>query len=133
MAVAFFIAPYEPMSSEKAPSDLRIDPFEYQEKILGRRPNAEIETTPDSSEGLSWRLPSEGNISGLRGRLQGNQQVVEFGTGPKSSFVEFILWHRALVPASYQHFLFNSNSWDRLELTPDTTGQDIVDFTGVVE
>jgi hypothetical protein len=76
--------------------------------------------------------PESEQYSGLICCLQKNQQIVSFGTGPKKSFIDFILWHRSVIPEQYPLYLFNSSSWDSLLLTKDTTEQDIVDFTGII-
>jgi hypothetical protein len=137
MSTTFFIAPFDPRAwedpedtSPKPTSDLSINPSEYRAKLLERWPQMTfIHTLPV----LNWELPLEdGEYSGLSGHLQTNLQIVEFGTGPKKSFVDFILWHRSVIPEQYPLYLFNSSSWDSLLLTNDTSEQDVVDFTGMV-
>jgi hypothetical protein len=136
VSTSFYIAPFDPKAWEnpddtipKPTSDLCIKRLEYREKLLERW--SEITFSHESL--LAWRLPLEsGQYSGLWGLLQDNQQIVSFGTGPKKSFVDFILWHRSVVPEEYQLFLFNSSSWDSLILTRTTTEQDIIDFTGII-
>lgn len=143
MSVRFFITPYDPATwkdenahIEKPTSDLSIDVSKYAQELRKRWPNAEIHLTvvdDDLTYLLDWRLPPESGVSGLPGQLQNDHQVVSFGTGPKDSFLDFILWHRAFVPSYYQLFLFNSSSWNSLELKMDTTKRDIGSFVGIVE
>ena len=136
MSTTFFITPFDPKAwedpddtSPKPTSDLCIKPSEYREALLLRWP----EITFAHEYPLRWELPPETEqYAGLWGQLQDNQQIVGFGTGPKKSFIDFILWHRIIIPAQYQLFLFNSSSWDSLILTRDTTEQDIISFTGII-
>lgn len=136
MSVMFFIAPFDPKAWEdpddftpKPTSDLRIEPSEYHQKLVERL--SEINFVSGSL--IRWELPPESKeYAGLWGCLQENQQIVSFGTGPKKSFIDFILWHRSVIPEQYPLYLFNSSSWDSLLLTKDTTEQDIVDFTGII-
>lgn len=137
MSIMFFIAPFDPKAwedpddfSPKPTSDLRIEPSEYHQKLVERWPEINFNHL-SPTEG--WKLPPESeHPSGLRGWLQKNQQIVSFGKGPTKSFIDFILWHRSIIPEQYPLFLFNSSSWDSLLLTKDTTEQDIVDFTGII-
>jgi hypothetical protein len=136
VSTTFYIAPFDPKAWEdpddtnpKPTSDLHIKITEYSEQLQQRWP----EITFSHWFPINWQLPPEsGQYSGLSGCLQENQQIVSFGTGPKQSFVDYILWHRSFVPEHYQLFLFNSSSWDSLILTRNTTEQDIIDFTGII-
>jgi hypothetical protein len=132
----FFIAPFDPKAwedpddfSPKPTSDLRIEPSEYRQKLAERWPKINfIHLTP-----TGWELPPESEgYSGLRGWLQKNQQIVSFGPGPDKSFIDFVLWHRSVIPEQYPLYLFNSSSWDSFFLTKDSTEQDIIEFTGII-
>lgn len=137
MSTTFFILPFDPKAwedpndtSPKPTSDLRISREDYRQALINRWEGI---TLPSYSD-LSWELPPESReYGGLHGYLQENQQIVSFGTGPKQSFIDFILFHRSFVPEDYELFLCNSSSWDRLLLTKATTVQDIIDFTGIVD
>jgi hypothetical protein len=138
VSTAFYITPFDPKAWEnpndtnpKPTSDLHIEPAVYREKLKERW--NEIVFFTSSPFPLEWELPPESNqYSGLSGQLE-NHQIVSFGTGPKKSFLDFILWHRSFVPEQYQLFLFHSSAWfDSLILTMKTTEQDIINFTGIV-
>lgn len=136
MSTSFFIAPSDPKvwenpddTSPKPTSDLQIKHSEYSEKLVDRWDDIRFIHGTE----LEWELPFEsGQYTGLWGLLQHNQQIVNFGTGPKQSFLDFILWHRSVVPEQYPLFLFNSSSWDSIILTSSTTEQDIINFTGII-
>lgn len=132
MSTPFFITPYDPKAwedpnddSEKPTSDLEIDPTEYQEKLLEQWSyTVFLEPVSSPPPPLEWRLKkSEGDV-GLFGGLQRNLQVVWMRT----PYEEFFVWHRSIIPPEYPLYLFNSSSWDRLELTLETTEDDIKDF-----
>jgi hypothetical protein len=124
MSIEFFITPYEPTEWQSASSTLRIDLEEFGERFLKQWPEGKTERT--SAGGLSWFVPEKGS-AGFFGELQSNQQIVSFGPGNWSVYVDFVLWYRALVPQQYRLFLFTSNSFDSLELTSETTRQDIAE------
>jgi hypothetical protein len=115
---------------------LSIDPEKYRESLAGRWLGITFIISDQSSCVLQWYLPPENKeFAGLRGWLLSDKQIVRFEKGPKKSIADYVLWHRAFIPAHYELFLFNSSSWDHecLLLTYDTTEQDIIAFTGFVE
>lgn len=135
MSVTFFIGPFDPALWADGPpteppiSNLCIDSQDYGRKLRKHWPYANVYIPPvPSSFLLRWEL-NEPDRRGILGGLQ-NQHYVSFGWAGVN-FIEFILWHRSVIPAIYSLFLFNSSSWDYLELKLDTTEQDIVDFTGI--
>ena len=140
MSTSFFITAVDPRAwedpddtSPKPTSDLRIDVQLYREGLACRWEGITFLNSDASHMKLSWELPlEEKECGGLQGDLHEDQQSVSFGTGPKKSFIDFVLWHRSFVPEKYPLFLSNSSSWDSLKLTRNTTEQDIVDFTGIV-
>ena len=140
MSTTFFIAPFDPKAwedpadtSPKPTSSLRINVQSYRKGLANRWEGITFSTSTQTGCLLLWWLPCESNeYGGLEGCLQSNAQIVGFGTGPKKSFMDFILWHRSFVLDEYELFLFNSSSWDSLKLTRNTTEQNIVDFTGIV-
>jgi hypothetical protein len=132
MSVSFFIGPFDPAlwehgTPEPTPvSSLRIDPEVYSHELLRQWPNA-ISHAP---ERWSWSL-DEPIGPGVIILLHQDLQYVSFGHG--ENFLEFILWHRQVVPANYDLYLFNSSSWDSLLLQRDTTRDAIRHFTGARE
>jgi len=140
MSTKFFIAPYSPAAwksedhtTDKPISNLRIDVNEYYKHLVGKWKDAIIHSQPSPGCLLEWSLPLEtGECIGLEGCLQENRQIIEFGTGPKKSFLDFIISHRGFISNEHQLYLFNSSLWDSLELTSDTTKQDIINFTGII-
>jgi hypothetical protein len=144
MSVSFYIAPYDPPDEDDPNfqekingSALKIDPKAYETAILKRWPQTVIETPLKSNDSFAlphWILPTQREgYSGLRVRLLLDIQVVAFGIGPEETFLDFILWHRSFIPTHYQLFLFNSSDTNSLELTGDTTAQDISEFTGIID
>ena len=123
----FFIAPYEPKEWKTSQSDLRINPDWYRARLLEKWPYVIFFDTSPNVYLLNWELsitqdPS-GSVGGIGG-LQTNQQIVSMST----PFEEYFLWHRQIIPGKYRLYLFNDSSWDSLELTADTTIEDIQDF-----
>jgi hypothetical protein len=131
--------PYDPKAwenpddtTEKPTSDLQIDRELFRAKLLEHWGESRFSEAPAWTY---WRLSHEADPLGssMEVNLQANQQIVSFSSGPKHVFLEFIQWYRAFVPAEYALYLSNSSSWwDSLLLTPETTEQDIVDFTGII-
>ncbi len=139
MSIIFFIAPFDPgiwnhsddLAALEA-SDLRLDPVDYQAALRQRWTDALISFNCEACS-LEFELPLETEgYAGLRGCLQANLQIVDFETAPRQSFVDFILWHRAYVPARYPLYLFNAASWDSLLLTRQTTEAAVLEFTGII-
>jgi hypothetical protein len=139
MSTSFYIGPIdisvwmEAPDDAKPTSDLRIDAAAYEEALVARWPDLGVAQNAMSHCVLYWELPPEsGEYSGLTGQLFNDHQIVNVGSGPKRSFVEFIMWHRAFVADHYPLYLFHSAGWERLEITAQTTEQDIIDFTGIL-
>src|SRR5260370_38882813 len=132
MSTYFFIAPYDPSawkdpdaSTQQPTSDLTVEPQQSALAILKRWPLVQIQPAAGAHP-LTWLLPSgRPGLGRLRGHLHRNLQVVEFGTGPKEIFLDFILWHRTCVADHSSLFLFNSSAWDSLVLTLQTTKLDL--------
>lgn len=134
MSVKFFIGPFDPKLWEdennppdpKPESSLRIDPTAYKKALLQRWPTARGGASKHFA-GM-WTL-DEYNLHGVEVHLNNDLQYVSLSSN-SVNFIEFILWHRAYVPAEHELFLFNDSGWDSLVLTPATTKEDIVEFTG---
>ena len=125
----FSISLYRPeerdaMATEimKKTSDLRIDPAEYQALLLERWPGISAYSPPQYVL-LEWVFPVTREGAGPIGGLEDNQTV--FLDTP---FDEFFLWHRSIIPAQYQLFLFHEGSWDTLALKPETSLEEIRRF-----
>lgn len=136
MSVKFFIGPFDPKLWEdpnappdpKPVSSLRIDPAAYKMALFERWPTAK-ELSFENIKGAVWWRLNKHNLCGVEVRLQNNLQYVSISSGG-INFIEFILWHRAYVPAEYKLFLFNDSGWDSLVLTSATTKEEVVQFTG---
>lgn len=125
----FFISPYRPEERDamatkiiRKTSDLRIDLVEYQALLLERWPGISVYSPPQYVL-LEWVFPVTREGAGPVGGLENNQTV--FLDTP---FDEFFLWHRTIIPAQYQLFLFHEGSWDTLELKPEITLEEIQRF-----
>lgn len=125
MAIQFFITPYRPPHWKTATSDLQIDIGEFETALRKQWNEVEIETT--STGGLLWRIVENGNV-GFFGGLQSNKQIISFSPGNWTTFKDFVLWYRNFIPARYQLYFFNSSSWNSLEITENTTKQEIEDL-----
>jgi hypothetical protein len=125
MSIHFVITPYQPSTWETASSDLRIDPVEFQKRLLEAWPDADVKL---SSKGrVRWTIPEKGS-SGFYGSLHPNHQIVTFNPGNWITFKDFVLWYRRLVPDEYELHFFNTSSWDSLIITSSTTLDDIEEF-----
>lgn len=114
MSVIFCIAPYtlaawagtdysytEPIGS------FVIDLKQYQAQMKTRWVGVEIRLPANDHYSLEWTLPpSRLGFGGLQGRLSASRQFVTFGSGPKESFLDFILWYRGFVAPEYDLYLF---------------------------
>ena len=142
MSTIFLIAPYERGAwieandrGEVLISDLKIDPDTYNQGVQKRWPLAIVEPVPSVCPyQIQWLLPTgrEG-FGGFCVSLWRNLQVVVFDTGPKEVFLDFVLWHRSFIPTIHRLFLFNLASSDCLELKSNTTAQDLIAFTGLLD
>jgi hypothetical protein len=141
MSATFCIAPYLP--SRWAESDysytqrignFAIDVNQYRDQMKLRWVNVEIRTPENENYILEWSLPpSRPNFAGLWGRLSANRQVVIFGSGPKESFLDFILWRRNFVSSECDLYLFGSYYDTALLLRTDCSTKELVDYTGIVD
>jgi hypothetical protein len=140
VSTTFFIAPYTRQSWIKAydsgreisDSDLQINPETYKRALSQRWPLTQFEQSDPIA--LSWILPSDrASFSGMRGHLYPNLQGVSFSGTYKDLFVNFILWYRAYIPASYRLYYFNSSEEQSTEIKPDATEDDIIKITGIID
>lgn len=137
MSISYFITPYDPKAwkdpadtNPKPTSDLRIDLEDFAGKLKEHWPGLLVEEE-HPIENLHWTFPLppeiEGYFAGAGGALYG-QQIISLTRDYDGVFQGFLLWYRAYVPATYRLWFFNSSSWDRLELTRDTSEADILGF-----
>jgi hypothetical protein len=141
MSTQFLIAPYHPdvwrstgFSYTEKIGSFELKPKVYYKALRERWQNVVFHSALGDVYALSWNLPPESpEYAGLEGRLALNQQVVIFGTGPKASFLDFIVWHRHQVSVDLDLYLLNTASSAILLLSPDTTQDDLIEFTGIVE
>ena len=125
----FFLAPVEPDKWSKKKSDLLIDFKWFRERLQDEWPLARIRIPGETKNILLWwQLPPEKDGNALTGGLQANKQIVSFETGPRRSFIKFVLWYRDFVSDTYQLFLFNDSQEAVLEITDDTLEKDIERF-----
>ena len=136
MSISYFIVPFDPLlwkdttPSPLPQSDLHLDSIAYAEALQRQWPYARVSIRPESSTYLLWWELNTGRERGIVGGLQSNHQCVSFGLG--SQFIEYIAWHRRIVPERYQLFLHHSSSWDRLKLTPNLSEQVIRQFCNML-
>lgn len=133
MSMGMLISPYDPDSEPREESTLRIDPVAYKAKLLEVWPKAVIyERTAQSSELFRWALPGVESLrtAGSSGGLLDDHQTIGFGYG--EHVVEFILWHRSVIPPEYPLFLyFWETYYGILPLKIDTTAAEIKKFLGL--
>jgi hypothetical protein len=134
MSTIFFIGPFNPehWSNENDParleSPLRIDPSAYRNALLKRWPTAKEWESEHFANGVYWSL-DEYNLHGIEVHLHNGLQQVSM-TPHGINFVEFVLWHRAYVSDEHTLFLYNTSDLKSFELTPTTTADDVIEFTG---
>jgi hypothetical protein len=140
MSSSYFITPYDPKAwedpdddREKPSSDLKIYREQFRSALLEHWGPKRIREDKNTAIN-SWLLtnPQDAEDVDLEIRLQENYQVIECGNFPKHAILEFVLWYRRFIPATYPLYFFHSSAWDSLVLTTDTTEQAIIDFTGIV-
>lgn len=125
----FFVAAVVPANWKTASSDLRIDPKEYQARLLSQWPDTEFLSSPTLL--LEWSLfmrSEDGSSTPLGiGGLHSDRQTVSMDTPVE----EFFLWHRLVVPEMYRLYLFEGGNPTRfLELTAETTAEELGRFLG---
>lgn len=138
MSQGFFIGPIDVSvwkdadDDAKPTSDLRIEPEAYTRALAERWSGIEVAPKAMSHCLLYWELPGEsGEATGVWGALFNDGQLVSFGSGPQRHVLDFIRWHRDVIPADVPLYLFRASEWETLPLTAQTTDADIIAFTGV--
>lgn len=129
--ISFFILPYNPVHWKTAKSDLVIDPEWYRTMMQQKWPEAKIYIPPaDSTYLVRWEIDQ--NEIYITGGLQSDHQTVSFKPGFKLNLPAFVLWHREIIPEKFQLFLTWEETWESMEIKSDTSEQDILDFTKLV-
>lgn len=112
---------YISVSDPSEPTNMisyKIDLRDYAEQLKNRWPNAQIIQPNSLTYVLQWELNTQESL-GISGGLQSDRQTVSFGSNPKENAIEFILWHRSLVPSSQYLLLFDDNMDIKCELKSD--------------
>ena len=111
--------------SASEPTDLRIDPLEFVEKLRMQWPDAEIYMPADITSGLRWRLPI--GIPPLDGRLYETFDTIGLDGYPKEC-AQFAVWYRKFVPSKYRLILYDpALNHGPVELESETSAQTIID------
>jgi hypothetical protein len=127
---AYFIGPRSPGASPAdvtiptAPPAFRLDPQDYARQIRSRWPNS---TQGQGANPFTWWL-NEPYVHGIEVMLYDDWQQVSI-RGSEVNFVEFILWHRSLIDATYPLYAYNISDMQELVLKADTTRQQILAFS----
>ncbi len=103
----------------------RIDPVEYARLMRLYWPYAKVGFVNSPYYVLSWELNQHDRLGPLGG-LQTNKSVVSFGSNPQEDAIEFILWHRDVIPSDIRLFLFNANLDLMYELKPGVNREDLI-------
>ena len=77
---------------------------------------------------IDWNLLPTNSILGLRGSIQSDHETLTISTGISHDLAEFILWYRRFIPREYNLYLFGSSSFERIELTQETSAESILTF-----
>lgn len=106
----------------------RFDSYRFEQELRLRWAELEVEfiTFPGDIYSSTWRLRNEMKIM-LTGNLHKNGEMVVFD-GTLQHIVEFAIWLRSIVPSSVKLILFDEGYMFELLLTPETTGQQIVEL-----
>lgn len=118
----FFIVPFEPTEWETT-SELLIDPEWYRERLLEKWPKTQLLDPTSDWHVLQWSICAKdwrGPISGL----QKNLQIVSMS----APFIDFIVWHRNLIPSQYVLYLTSDSSEEYLQILEKTTKEEISRF-----
>lgn len=134
MAVRYYISPIVPNTkvietnrAKESTSQLRIDPEHYRTELEKKWPFAKIHdgglTFP-----LRWSLDRE-NASGPEGGMLSDLQIVSLRRPDNDTLIEFVLWHRTMIPTEYTLYLFTDSDISQIQVIhPETTAEDIKRF-----
>ena len=131
MATTYFITPYDPILwkdeySLGGTSTLVIDFQNFSQAAKLKWPS--YESYPYFSWSISFDDDSEvsGGFSG-----QGNQILALDKPVSAIHFNQFVVWYRSYIASEHKLFLFVEGSWDSLELTNETTENEVGQFIGI--
>ncbi len=140
MSWVYFITPYDPKDWQddsyrgEVPQIFTVDSELFSLELKKQWPSAEIQDAPsDSTMEIYWNLLPTDSIRGLDGRFQKDQQTLTIQGGIDHDLIKFIMWYRQFIPAQYKLYLFDSSSFERLELTPEIVEDQIRKFTSRYE
>ena len=141
MSVNFVIIPCLPeewakneYSYIKPTGNFCLDSHIYRAGLKSRWEQIDIRIPVSENYALEWNLPaSRPNFGGLPGKLSSSSQIITIGTGSKESFLEFILWHRSFVRPEVNLYLLGQGYDKVIQIVPEITEQDIVNYTGIVD
>ena len=124
-----FILPYRPEdwtgSEWTTQIDLQVEPNVLAEAIKNHWPEAEVQVERIPYAPVEWAFPSQ-----FMGCLLPSRDTISFTDGPKQSLIEFVPWYRTFIGASVKLFLLDEGSDRSLELTAETSTEEITDFVG---
>ena len=139
MSTSLYILPHDPALFEQGDpakyptSDLRIDSQKYTELLLARWPGTIAHGGNNLMAG-TWTLTPEIPDNAVMNVLLHNAlQVVSFRYGFAIRTVKFIVWHRSIIPKSYDLWLISSSAGfrDRLFLNPEITEEAVEKHIGL--
>ncbi len=111
-------------------TNYRINPQTYAEMIKEMWPDAKVISPPDTSTYiLAWELNTPHRL-GISGGLQSDEITVSFGSNPQENAVDFILWHRGVIPLKEPLFLFDDNLTIVHELKSDMSHEELREIMG---
>ena len=127
MSIAFCIGPVKETYPPFTESDLKIDPEDYKQKLITRWKGITFYESPATDEPLLWSLPADKpGAAGALASLLDNMQSICSGYDPH--LAEFAIWHRSVIPGKYQLYMRVIRTEEALELTAETTIEDIYSF-----
>jgi hypothetical protein len=126
MSTTYFISPISPKEWEAGNwktwedinSNLVVQPDYLAAQIQSKWSNVELywstEKVDEVTPALTWHIPSD-----VSGKLQSNLNTIAFKR--PHVFAEFVIWYRSIIHEEYKLFLSNDSSDDELQLTSQTT------------
>lgn len=124
MSTIHYITPYEP-ASWKDPNDtnnkcdLRISFGDFISQM-------KLEFNVTVSPPFSWVIQSDDGTD-VTGSIVGDDMQI-LGLELGSKFAEFLIWYRSYIPDKYPLHLFRQGEWTSLELTANTSVDDIKNY-----
>lgn len=130
MGTSFFIMPFDPLGPmEQEAPDFRIDVDDYARRLQARWPNAHMNRAiPRLAIRYEWSL-DERYLHGVHVSLYSDGHCVAL-EGSGANFIEFVMWHRAMVDPRHDLYLFSDSDITPLNLRPETTAADIEAYYG---